>query len=363
MRSVVIHFRHASLIAVAGFGLILAMAGCWREIEYVRPDPTASTAASATPSDDAQAASADAPPDEPVIPAAQTSDVATEASGFGDELSASLASQSPVTEGPEADASRSDEGERYGTEDPRATARLPHELPASADAGETAGTTDALLGRSLSEAAPPADQTPETTESAPGEASLSTDLPPNAVDASDMRAPQSINTRLAAWQLGSKLSLAALANDRGVAADKVERWLAGSQTVAAALNIAYSDLPPTGAAGQSGNPSRDVLNYLFQQSAQLSRQLTDGYGADHAALYEVAVKSNLLLVLYQPGSSTTGAIAAAIRDAAPRAKLPEAVVKPLLELVSTGAQPADVRKHVQRLHAQVEKYLGQRVER
>jgi hypothetical protein len=122
-------------------------------------------------------------------------------------------------------------------------------------------------------------------------------------------------------------------------------------------------LPPTGAAGQLGNPSRDVLNYLFQQSAQLSRQLTDGYGADHAALYEVAVKSNLLLVLYQPGSSTTGAIAAAIRDAAPRAKLPEAAVKPLLELVSTGAQPADVRKQVQRLHAQVEQHLGQRVER
>ena len=103
--------------------------------------------------------------------------------------------------------------------------------------------------------------------------------------------------------------------------------------------------------------------YLFQQSALLSRHLANIYGTDHAALYEIAVKSNLLLVMYQPGSSTTGAIVAAIRDAAPRAKLPDAAVKPLLELVSNGADPVEVRKHVQRLHAQVERYLGQRVER
>jgi hypothetical protein len=163
-------------------------------------------------------------------------------------------------------------------------------------------------------------------------------------------------TRLDAWLLGSHLSLAALANDRGLAPENVQKWLESAKAHAAALGVVLADLPEKSVTGNQ-TTSRQVLSYLFVQGQQIGRELAKQHGADHAALVEVALKSNLLRVLYSPGSGTTEAISGAIAQAAPRADLPATLWQPLLDLLAAKADPAEVRKAVQSFHAEVERHL------
>ena len=96
---------------------------------------------------------------------------------------------------------------------------------------------------------------------------------------------------------------------------------------------------------------------MFLQGQQIGRELAKQHGADHAALVEVALKSNLLRVLYSPGSAATEAISAAIAQAAPRAELPATMWQPLLDLLAAKADPGEVRKAVQSFHTEVERHL------
>jgi hypothetical protein len=164
-------------------------------------------------------------------------------------------------------------------------------------------------------------------------------------------------TRLDAWLLGSHLSLAALANDRGLAPENVQKWLESAKVHAAALGVPVADLPEKSGI-DSQTTSRKVLSYLFVQGQQIGRELARQHGADHAALVEVALKSNLLRVMYSPGSGTTEAISGAIAQAAPRADLPPTLWQPLLDLLAAKADPAEVRKAVQSFHAEVERNLA-----
>jgi hypothetical protein len=73
---------------------------------------------------------------------------------------------------------------------------------------------------------------------------------------------------------------------------------------------------------------------------------------------EVAIKSNLLRVLYSPGSAPTEAISGALAQAAPRAGLPAELWQPLVDLLAAKADAAEVRKAVQSFHAEVERQLA-----
>jgi hypothetical protein len=239
---------------------------------------------------------------------------------------------------------------------------LPHELPEPATPNDEAVSTDDVTQIT----------TPESSSTTDAHAELvvtpATEVADTSADAQNKTSilaqeSQSFNSRLAAWQLGSKLSLAALANDRGVAKDKVASWLAQSRQLATTLNTVFAALPPTGAADQSGKPSRGVLRYLSQHRAQIVHRLSQHHGAGHAALFDVAVNSNMLLVLYQPGSPDSIAITAAIGESAAHSELPSELVEPLLESISSGADPVEVRKQVQRFHAEVERRLGGATER
>jgi hypothetical protein len=101
---------------------------------------------------------------------------------------------------------------------------------------------------------------------------------------------------------------------------------------------------------------------LLVEGQQVGRELTEKHGADHAALVEVAVKSNLLRVLYSPGSAAAEAISTAISQAAPRAELAPHLWQPLVDMVAAKADAAEVRKAVQKFHTDVEQHLSPAVE-
>jgi hypothetical protein len=328
MEQVTATFRNFRLDVLLVLIMSCGLAGCWEEIEYTGPDPATTQTA---PTPDTTSQTADRSP-EPLAPQTVSTDSSTaDASGFADELANSIASETTPAE-------------TFVASDPSQPQSDPNLLPFEATensepAEDTSSQTAVPENSSLANAGET--ETSETTD---------------AVAGIDETAPSS--TRLDARLLGSHLSLAALANDRGLAPETVQKWLESANAHAAALGVAVANLPEAGGAGSSPTTSRQVLSYLFVQGQQIGRELAKQHGADHAALVEVALKSNLLRVLYSPGSGTTEAISGAISQAAPRADLPATLWQPLLDLLAAKADPAEVRKAVQSFHADVERHLS-----
>ena len=92
-----------------------------------------------------------------------------------------------------------------------------------------------------------------------------------------------------------------------------------------------------------------MIDYLLAQGQRIGRELAKKYGPEQAALFEVALKSNLLVLLYSPGSDATNSISAAITRAAPQAKLPDELWSPLVDRMNKKASLDDVRTAVHKI--------------
>jgi hypothetical protein len=305
------HNRHFRIISQAAFAGVLALCicgGCWEEIEYSGPIP------SAAPQRDATSAAVENPtgetaadPTQTALPSAPNDSTASQ---FADELADASVDNAP-SDSPAATTAPADD--RY-------------EIPNDDDDQSELGAQAVSATLDTPTTAPPA------------------------------------NTRRAAWLLGSRLSLAALAHDRGVAADEVPTWFQEARSAAESIQTSLTELPERPASSDSEPVSREVLGYLLEQGRQVSPGLAKQFGPDHAALFEVAMKSNLLLVLYKPDSSAVEHISAAIANAAPRAGLPPELWRPLLDTLANGAPAVEVRTAVRRLHADVDQHLATAVE-
>ena len=100
------------------------------------------------------------------------------------------------------------------------------------------------------------------------------------------------------------------------------------------------------------------MEYLYGNGPKIGKHLGTAYGDDHGALFEIALNSNLLLVRYQPGTTTGKLFSAAISQASERAKLPAELTEPLLKLLDENAPVKDVRDAVFDMHAAVDHYLS-----
>ena len=115
------------------------------------------------------------------------------------------------------------------------------------------------------------------------------------------------------------------------------------QRLAKLLGTTVADLPPRPATADSGSARRTRrLTICSPRARSIGRDLATQHGDDHAALFELAVKSNILLVLYQTGG--TGRRSHFPRQSArsdERAKLPAELCQPLLTLLDDGAPASD----------------------
>lgn len=303
--------------------------------------------ASAPPTDDRYAVAATPPADKPldstaVPPAADgattSPDVASTTTSEGDAAASTTAAETAASPSTTSAAPSSEAGDRYAT---------------SSRAGGAAPET--------SIASPPA-TTPSPGEAAAAAAGAAapttTSPPPTAAVTSESSAPK-LSSRRAAWLLGSRLALAALAHDRGVAQDKVPIWFADAQTAAKLLGTSFGELPEPASAGDEKVPaSRQVVNYLLVNGQRIGHDLAKQHGVEDASLFEVALKSNILLLLYTPSGTAGESIAAAIAQAAPRAKLPAELWQPLVETLGKKAPQTDVRAAVRKMHTDVDLYLA-----
>jgi hypothetical protein len=359
--------------SLIGLVIFCAATGCWREVEYTAPQTTADGEKSAAAvTDDGAGNTEPSPTVSDNTKSGQDSKEA--ASAFGDDLATTLSekkepaapSSEPVT--PITDSSpppTSDVGERYASK--------PSDVPSTANPAEATAAPPAtnsgesLFGEPVDPNTPPDSPVNDSMLPEQREAiAESSDAPIPNLNDDDIQTPPAVerwNTRRAAWLLGSKLSLAALANEHGAPADQVQKLFAQSSALAKKLNIPLKALPARPAASTAPAAYGAALDYLFSKGQDIGGELAKGHGADHAALFEVAVKSNILLVLYKPAAPTTQAIASAIERAAERAKLPSTLWQPLLDALAAKSTLVDVRKAIYAMHDATDKYLDETVPR
>jgi hypothetical protein len=160
-------------------------------------------------------------------------------------------------------------------------------------------------------------------------------------------------TKGGAWLLGDKLSLAALLYNQGAPAETVNRVLSGAKTIADIFGVEIKPFPTK--SGTSSESTADVLHYLIKgDGALIGAALAKKYDEEHGTLFEVAVKSNLLILLYAPGDSLGQSIAGLIKSRlGPISSLPPALWTGVVTLVENKRSSDEVKDAVFKMHKDV----------
>ncbi|HUR96620.1 MAG TPA: tetratricopeptide repeat protein [Pyrinomonadaceae bacterium] len=152
-----------------------------------------------------------------------------------------------------------------------------------------------------------------------------------------------ISYRQQAWELGNNLSRAALVNAMSDDVALAGRTFASAEANALRLKIRLPKLP-----AKTNDKIKDqaaALNYLLNVTgAPGVRILGQDFGPAHAALFELAFKINLLLML--PDGKEGKAIVDVINKRYEAAGLTPETFSALTMLVSTGAPFEEIKKEV-----------------
>lgn len=165
------------------------------------------------------------------------------------------------------------------------------------------------------------------------------------------------STKQQAWDLGHNLSLAALGHAEGGASAAVESLLAKAKGNGRTFGVTIPDLPAK-TADKASNRAEALVYLLRKVGGPMGAILKRDFDEEHALLFEISLKSNLLLMLYLPGEKEPQTIANVIKTRGERIGLPESLTADLLRLVTANAEFDKVKASVFKMHADVAKYLA-----
>ena len=161
------------------------------------------------------------------------------------------------------------------------------------------------------------------------------------------RADQS---RLAAWAIGHNLSLAALLYAQGGQQQLVDTTLGKAKAAAAAVGVEIKPFPPPGKT--KGETTAVMIRYLIKGDGwSTTEALADKYGREPGTLFEIAVKSNLAIILYQPGDDS--GIAGVIKARAEAIHLPSDLWQPVVAAMQDKRPPDEVKQAIFKMHEAV----------
>lgn len=160
------------------------------------------------------------------------------------------------------------------------------------------------------------------------------------------------NSKFQAWELGKSLSFAALIRGKHGPDDAVKSTLLTVSKNAQALNVAVPS--PTKLTGDVSADTAAAIQFLLETAGKpIYTSLQEKHSNEHSALFELATKSSLLMMLYQPGDSTGTSLATAIEKASKKAKLESTVWKSLIEKIQNGETKADVSTEIKQFQSRV----------
>jgi hypothetical protein len=159
----------------------------------------------------------------------------------------------------------------------------------------------------------------------------------------------------AAWRLGDRLSLAAFVFARGGQDDAVERLLSSIKPIAETMSISIAPFPTR--AATSVDTYGEVIVYLVEGAgAETGRALAAKFGKDAGMLYDAAIKSNLLLLLYEPGDDH--GLGGVIRSRMSEVRVPEQLWIGVVKAIDSKASQSELKDAVLKMHEAVASYLG-----
>lgn len=170
-------------------------------------------------------------------------------------------------------------------------------------------------------------------------------------------AAQAAATDLLAWNLGEKLSLAALGNaqaDRGA----VMRLHNEAQQLAREIGVTLEPLPI-----RTDNLPKDMaagMNYLLKTTGPaVTSAIESRYGRRPSLLFQTSLKSNFLPLLYDSAADNRESLAIvdSLAANATETKLPEELWSPLVKEVRAKAPTNQVNNSVRAMQSGVAAYL------
>lgn len=163
-------------------------------------------------------------------------------------------------------------------------------------------------------------------------------------------------TQGGAWLLGDNLSLAALLYNQNASKDTVDRFLSKAKKIADIFGLTIKPFPAK--AATSSASSADMIHYLIAgDGAALGSALAKKYDDAHGVLFEVSVKSNLLILLYAPGDSLGRSIADVIKSRLTAIHLPAKLWSNVVTLVNGKGTTDAVKEAVFKMHKDVADYF------
>ena len=101
--------------------------------------------------------------------------------------------------------------------------------------------------------------------------------------------------------------------------------------------------------------------YLIKgDGAEIGRQIAQKFGKEAGTLFEISVKSNLLILLYEPGEDQ--GIGGVIQSRCTEIGLPNNLWLDVVNAVNGKASKGEVKNAVFKMHDDVATYLGGQVQ-
>jgi hypothetical protein len=157
-------------------------------------------------------------------------------------------------------------------------------------------------------------------------------------------------SKLAAWAIGHNLSLAALLYAQDAPQQNIDPPLAKAKKAAEAIKVPIKPFPPKSKTG--AETKAVMINYLIKGDGwSTGEAIFKKFGREHATLFEIAVKSDLGLVMYQPDDDH--GIANVIKKRAEEIKLPLELWTPVVAAMNDKRPQKEVQTAIAKMHEDV----------
>jgi len=177
--------------------------------------------------------------------------------------------------------------------------------------------------------------------------------------APSIRAEESAVAKAVAWRIGDQLSLAGLLYAQGGEDENVTQLLSTIKPLTEAMQIEIKPFPPRGATPVE--TYAEVIQYLIKgDGAEIGHQISEKFGKEAGTLFEVSVKSNLLILLYEPGDDQ--GIGSVIQSRCTEISLPNNLWIDVVNAVNKKASKDEVKDTVFKMHDDVAVFLNQQAQ-
>ncbi len=192
----------------------------------------------------------------------------------------------------------------------------------------------------------------------PQQAPLDTGTPAPVTSSPTLVTPSPEPTKLsvdaAAWLLGKEFSIAAIM--KGGGADEADLALASGTANDAATILGLTAVPPLFEMSSDQDTTDGMvaaLAYILDNGKPMASSIREKHGEKTAALFELAYRTNIIGLLYEPGDENSLLYAGQLEKVGGEYNLPLELWQPVVESIKADADGEAVRRNISKMTAEM----------